>query len=177
MPGCRAGESGIDGALFAKEHSGGDRMKRCLACFVVLLSWAARSGAEPGASGLQVSEVWVRETPPGRSTTAVYMKITNWTEADDALISASTEVAQSSVFHQLTMTSGTPRVTRRGLIALPARANVDLAPGGPHIEVLGVRQPLKEGGRVKIVLKFQKAAPRTVEASVRREDPPDDCDN
>jgi copper(I)-binding protein len=69
------------------------------------------------------------------------------------------------------MDGGVMRMRPVQKIDLPARKTVKLAPGGLHIMLLDIKQPLKEGDMVPLVLTFQGKGkvPSTVkvEAQVR----------
>lgn len=52
-------------------------------------------------------------------------------------------------------------------ILLPAGTTVQLKPGGYHIMLLGLVQPLKVGDEVEVTLTFEKAQPQTVKVPVK----------
>ena len=51
-------------------------------------------------------------------------------------------------------------------IALGAGKSVVLKPGGYHVMLMQLKQPLKEGDLVKLTLVFEKAGPIEVDATV-----------
>jgi len=51
---------------------------------------------------------------------------------------------------------------------IPARGHFELRPGGPHLMLVDLRQPLKEGEKVPVTLRFKRAGEKTVHLEVRR---------
>ena len=60
----------------------------------------------------------------------------------------------------------TMRARPEGLL-IPAGGQVDLAPGGLHLMLIGVREPLAAGQTLPVELRFEKAGTVTVELTVR----------
>jgi periplasmic copper chaperone A len=67
--------------------------------------------------------------------------------------------------------SGMMKMNAVGRIALPANKTVELKPGGYHIMMMELAQPLKEGDTVPLTLTFEDKAGKKqsveVKASVR----------
>jgi hypothetical protein len=51
---------------------------------------------------------------------------------------------------------------------IPAGQPVTLKPGGEHIMLMGLNQPLHEGQSFPLTLDFEKAGPRTVTVTVEK---------
>ena len=51
---------------------------------------------------------------------------------------------------------------------IPAGQSVSLQPGGEHIMLMGLHQPLREGQSFPLTLDFEKAGPRTVSVTVEK---------
>ena len=58
-------------------------------------------------------------------------------------------------------------------IDLPADARVELKPGGLHLMLLGLKEPLKAGQHFPLKLRFEKAGEVTVEVDVDASAAPD----
>ena len=54
-----------------------------------------------------------------------------------------------------------------GGIPVAAKGATELKPGGYHIMLIGLKQDLKVGDKVKVNLTFEKAGPQVVEAEVK----------
>ena len=98
---------------------------------------------------------------------AVYVKVSNHGQGPDAIVSASSEAAETVELHEAVNDAGVMRMRPVPRIEVPAGATVELKPGGYHIMLLGLRGDLKPGTTVKVTLSLEKAGPMTVEAQVR----------
>jgi periplasmic copper chaperone A len=89
--------------------------------------------------------------------------------AADTLVSIATPAAALAQVHESRMESNMMmmRELEAGL-PLPAREAVHLAPGGNHLMLMGVIEPLKTGDTVPLTLTFATAAPVEVTATVGR---------
>ena len=131
---------------------------------------ACGSGEKAGPAGADVPTVSVadalcRPTPNGRRMTACYMTLT--ASGDDRLVSVSSPRAGRIEIHESKMEGGMMMMTelREGL-PLPAGQAVQLKPGGNHLMLLGVADPMAPGETVALTLTFEKAAAMGVHAPV-----------
>lgn len=144
-------------------------MNRVLASAAVLLSLAACSPGEPaprpGAPTVAVADALCRPTPKGRRVTGCYMTLT--AGAADRLVSVESPAANLVQIHESRMESNMMmmRELRDGLPLVAGQASV-LAPGGNHLMLLGVKEPLVAGDTVALKLIFETAAPVEVTATV-----------
>ena len=117
--------------------------------------------------GLQVGHPWSRATPPGAKTGAGYLSVTNAGKTPDVLLGGSTPVADKLEIHQMSTAGGvmTMRPVSGGVPLAPG-ATVELKPGGYHIMLIGLKQPLKAGDRVPATLDFAKAGKVQIEFAV-----------
>jgi periplasmic copper chaperone A len=139
---------------------------RVLAMVGVLFAALTVAAAEqPGE--VTVANAWARATPGGAKNGAVYMSITAEPGAGDRLVAAKSEAARSVELHISDHEGGVVRMRRLDALEVPAGQTVRLSPGGHHLMLLDLKQPLKTGDRVKLTLVFEKAGELTVEASIR----------
>jgi copper(I)-binding protein len=64
------------------------------------------------------------------------------------------------------MDGGVAKMRRVDAINVPGGKSVVLKPGGYHLMLIDLKQPLKEGDHFKISLQFEKAGEVEVEATV-----------
>lgn len=123
------------------------------------------ASAEAAASAVVVTDVLCRPTPNGRQVTGCYMTLTS--PVDDTLVSVESPVAALAQIHESRMESNMMmmRELEAGL-PLPAGEAVQLKPGGNHVMLMGVREPLRAGQTVALTLTFASATPVEVTASV-----------
>jgi protein SCO1/2 len=119
---------------------------------------AARGhGKAPGPSG----------TPGGPANGAVYLRLINAGTEDDALVAASSPVAETVELHEVRHEGGVMKMRPVPRIAVPAGAEVELKPGGYHVMLLGLRRALEPGDTVPVRLRFSRGAELDVDAPVR----------
>jgi copper(I)-binding protein len=132
--------------------------------FILFLAVAA--GASAQGSDVQIKEPWARATPGGAQTAAAYATIVS--AAGDRLIGAATPVAQKADLHEMAMDGGVMKMRAVDGIDLPAGKPVTLKPGGYHIMLTGLNQPLKEGQSFALTLIFEKAGKQDVTVTVQK---------
>lgn len=138
----------------------------------LLFGWIAFSMSEGIAAGdlLRVTGAWVPPTAPGQSVGALYMQLRS--EHDAALVKVETDASSAAEMHHMTFVNDVMRMRRLDQVALPAGQLVVLAPGGRHVMLVDLRQPLNIGDRVRVTLTFRlrdgSAAHRIVDAPVAR---------
>jgi hypothetical protein len=135
---------------------------------------AADSAAKPPPVSIQ--DVWARSTPAGAHMGAIYLTMTS--PGGDRLIGAAVphSVAGMTQIHETVMeqdSSGgaTGRMSMQEVesIELPAGAAVQFKPGGYHVMLIELKQPLVSGQHVAVTLTFAKAGKQKVTATVRDE--------
>ena len=114
--------------------------------------------AQSYASEITVTDAWARETAPGQENGSVGLLITS--QNDARLISVETTAAASAEIHTMTMDNGVMKMRQLENLPLPARQAVSLGPGGDHLMLFGIKQPLKAGGKVPLILTVQFADKR-----------------
>jgi copper(I)-binding protein len=107
---------------------------------------------------IEIANPWARATPKGTSVGGAYMTITNHGTEADRLTSVSTSAADRAEVHQMLMDNGvmTMRPVEGGLEIKPGET-VTLKPQSFHLMLMGLKQPLTQGGRMKATLDFAKA--------------------
>ena len=115
-----------------------------------------KAGATVGT--LEISGSFARATLPNQPTGGGFMTIANTGAEDDRLIAVATDVASKAEVHEMRMDGDVMRMREvEGGLAIPAGATVVLEPGGYHLMLMGLTQPLVEGGKIHVTLTFEKA--------------------
>jgi copper(I)-binding protein len=128
--------------------------------------WLAAAGAVAQTGDVQVTNAWARATPGAAQTAAAYVTIVSAT--GDRLTGASTSAAQKTELHTMTMDGNVMKMRQVDGIDLPAGQAVTLKPGGYHIMLTGLAQPLTEGQTFQLTLTFDKAGTRDVTVAVQK---------
>jgi copper(I)-binding protein len=131
--------------------------------------------AAPGTTavvsvGITASGAWARTSPVVAEAGAAYMTLTNTSDTDDELVGASVPatVAARAEVHESSMgEGGMMAMNRVDSVALPAGATLELAPGGYHIMLLQLAEPLAAGTEIPITLTFAQSGDVKVIAEVR----------
>lgn len=121
--------------------------------------------ANAWAANVKIENAWARATAPGQPVGGVFMTLT--ADADLSLVSANSPVAGSVELHSMVMDKDMMVMRRLDQIALPKGRAVQLAPGGLHIMLFGLKAPLKAGTAVPLALTTRDAKGRreTIEVS------------
>jgi copper(I)-binding protein len=129
-----------------------------------LLAASASAAHDYKVGTLHIEHPWTRATPKGAEVGGGYMKITNNGTQPDRLVGGSSTVAARFEVHEMSMDNGVMRMRplKDGLEIKPGQT-VELAPGSFHIMLLDLKNPIKEGDRIKGTLVFEKAGPVDVD--------------
>jgi copper(I)-binding protein len=122
-------------------------------------------GGEPRIS---VEQAWARETLAGQSQAAVYLRVANRGTGPDRLVSASTPRAAAATLHDVSNDGGIHRMRAIDGVEVAAGASADFVPGGKHVMLSGVSEPLRPGTAFPLNLRFERSGERQVTVSVRR---------
>lgn len=125
----------------------------------------ADAAAAPGT--ITVADAWCRPTPNGAKAGGCYVTLT--AGSDDRLFSVSTPLADSAQIHEMKMENGMMSMSElKDGLPLPAGQKVELKPGSTHIMLMGLRDPLVDGGVASFTLTFEKAPAIGVHAAVKQ---------
>jgi copper(I)-binding protein len=125
---------------------------------LLALVGAPAHAQEIKAGDLVITHAWSRATPGGAKIAGGFLTIENKGAAPDRLVSGSGDIAGRVEIHEMAMNNGvmTMRPLDKGLAIEPGKT-VKLAPGGYHLMLMDLKQPLKQGDKVPLTLEFEKA--------------------
>jgi len=140
------------------------RTTHALATFLLAAFVAAPTFA--GAGDIEIDNAWSRAAMAGH-TGALYLTIKDKGPAD-RLIGASSPVAEKAELHESYSDNGVMKM--RAVTALPVSAGnpVTLSPGGYHIMLMNLKQPLRAGESIPASLTFEKAGTVPFHATVAK---------
>lgn len=143
--------------------------KRVLAVLLALfmaLAVLSSCGGEPGE--ITIEDPWSRQPAPGQPTSAVYGLIKNTTGADVRIVSASTNVTETTEIHETIIDEAgvmSMREKTDGFV-VSAGGSFSFEPGGPHIMLMGI-DPDTYPETVTVTLNFDNNETMEFEAEVR----------
>lgn len=149
------------------------------------------------SGGITIEGAWARTSPMAVDVGAAYMVITSedgdtltsasvdasvageaqiheTTMADSGMSDTTmggetTDTTMGGEMTETTMAGGSGEMMMREIdeLALPAGEAVELKPGGYHIMLLGLAEPLETGDEIELTLSFENAGEQTVTVPVR----------
>src|SRR5579859_6270370 len=142
-------------------------MQRILpAAFLLIAGLGAGAfAADAPPAAITVTGAWSRATPPGAATGVVYMTI-NDAGAPDSLTAVSTPIAASASVHESKTIGGVTQMRPVESVPVDPATPLRFAPGGYHVMLEGLKQPLKAGDRFPVTLVFAQAGAVTTSVEV-----------
>jgi periplasmic copper chaperone A len=132
-----------------------------LASAATLPAWAAN---------VSVTDAWARATMPGQKVSGAYMQIRS--DADARLVGASSPAVPRVEIHEMKMDGDVMRMRQVEAIELPKGKTVSLEPGGFHIMLMNLPQPIAAGEVIPLVLTVESGGKRqTVEVKAEARAP------
>ena len=124
--------------------------------------------ASPAVAQIKIENAWARATAPGAKIAAGYMVIRNGAPAADRLIGASSPAAEKVETHVTLKDGDVFRMREVKGYDIPAGGSFELKPGGAHLMLVNIKAPLKEGDKVPLTLRFERAGELKTELHVGR---------
>lgn len=142
-----------------------------LLLLVALLLVGVVACSSSGADGtMEVADAWGRSSPMAAQNGAFYMQITNNTETDDKLLSATAEACEVVELHEMYMRENDMmgmRPVPGGFIPLPVGEMVELKVGGLHVMCIGKIANFEVGDSYPLILQFETAGEMEVTVEIR----------
>jgi periplasmic copper chaperone A len=134
----------------------------------LLSPWAAASPPPTPviAGDLVVSAVWARATIASTPVGAVYFTVTNRGQQVDTLLGATSPVAAEATLHRSVHANGMASMHAATGVAIAPGQAVKAEPGGLHLMLVGLNQPLAAGMRIPLTLQFRRTGTVDVQAWV-----------
>ena len=107
------------------------------------------------AQTVEVKDAWVRSPVRGQQGTGAFMNIT--AKEATRLVGVSSPVAGVAQVHEMKMEGDIMKMRAVPVLDLPAGRTVQLKPGGYHIMLMDLKQPLPKDGKVALTLRFMDA--------------------
>lgn len=146
-------------------------MRLLLLLSAALTLAACTADSDAAEAVLRVDDAWARPADPARCTdrTAVYLTLRNDTDAPARLVHAEADTLGIAEIHRSTMQEGVMRMRPVGTVEIPSGEAVAFEPGGYHIMLTQLTQPLRPGTRFPLRLTLASGRVLTAEVSVREQ--------
>ena len=139
-----------------------------LLSLVVVMSIAVLAAEPPP---VRVEHPWARPTPPTVTNGAAYLTLVNQGKQADRLLGATGDVARTIELHTHVEEGGVMKMRPVKAIEVKPGESVVLKPGGLHIMLVELKQPLVEGQSFKLLLNFEQAGRIPVDVHVTSTEP------
>jgi copper(I)-binding protein len=128
----------------------------------------AALAASPALAQIKIENAWARATAPGGKMAAGYVTIRSDSALPDRLVGVASPAAEKVEMHVTIKDGEVFRMREVKGYDVPARGSFELKPGGAHLMFVNIKAPFKEGGKVPLTLRFERAGEVTTELSVGR---------
>jgi periplasmic copper chaperone A len=136
------------------------RISKLILTGVLLLS---ACGTE---KGIEIHEAWMRPAGQGENG-AVYFVIHNHSPQADELIGITSDIAAAAEMHESKMSGDIMQMNQVESVLLEAYAEIEFAPGGLHVMLVDLRNDLKVGDQIEVILHFKNFEDIKVTVPVR----------
>ncbi|WP_407319446.1 copper chaperone PCu(A)C [Isoptericola halotolerans] len=115
---------------------------------------ASETSAAPAGDSVTINDAWVKAADSGM--TAAFGELVHNGSADATVVSATTEASSALELHETVENDAGEMVMREveGGFVIPAGQELDLEPGGNHIMLMDLTDPLQAGEEVTFTLTF-----------------------
>ena len=114
---------------------------------------------------LEIEQPWARASAGPARNGAAFLVIHN-SGAADRLVAAAGDVAKRVELHTHKMEGDVMKMRQVEAVEVPAKGMATLQPGGYHVMMIGLVEPLTEGGSFPLTLTFEKAGEITVDVQI-----------
>jgi periplasmic copper chaperone A len=115
---------------------------------------------------LSIDHPFARATPPGAKSGGAFFIVENASLTPDKLIGVASPAAGSTEMHQMVVDGGVMKMRAVSMLEIPAGGKLELKPGGYHLMLLDLKQPMRAGDKVPLTLTFQNAGSIVVSVEV-----------
>jgi len=118
-----------------------------------------------------VTHAWSRAMPPSAPTGAVYFTLRNPGDKPDRLVGVHTPRAEKAELHTHVHEGEVMRMERIDAVDVPAGGEVMFKPGGNHVMLFKLSEPLVAGEQFPLTLTFENAGEVTIEVRIQDQAP------
>jgi copper(I)-binding protein len=144
----------------------GTDLKYRAAFLYACLATVVASSVVAQAPALIAQDAWARQAP-GSDVAAVYLTLRNPSTKPVVVVGVESSVAMHVMIHETKTESGQSRMRPHEQLVVAPGQTVKLEPGGLHVMLHGLTQPLAVGQSVPLVLLLDGGSKVQVTAMVR----------
>lgn len=118
--------------------------------------------------GVSVEDPYVRAVPPGQKNTGAFMLLKNQDSQARSIVSAESDAAEVVELHTHIHENGMMKMRQIDSIDIPASGETVLKPGGLHVMLIGLKQPIVPDEPVEITLVYANGERQGISAVGRK---------
>jgi copper(I)-binding protein/mono/diheme cytochrome c family protein len=129
---------------------------------------AASTASQAKADGdvVAIMNAWVREAHPAATVNAGYMTLVNVGTEDVALVKVESDAYKNTEVHEMVSVDGLMEMREVTNMVIPPNGQIQLAPGGKHLMLMGPKEHLTVGQSVDMTLTFKSGKKQKVSVPV-----------
>ncbi|MGI9331869.1 MAG: copper chaperone PCu(A)C [Gammaproteobacteria bacterium] len=137
------------------------------------MAMAALAGGHTAAAqssrigDVEIENPWARASVPSAPNGAAYVTLTSRGSEPDRLQSLTTPIAKRVEIHGHRMQDGLMKMERYADLEVAPGASIVFEPGGLHLMLLGLAQPLAQGDTFALTFQFERAGSVTLDVPVQ----------
>lgn len=143
-------------------------IKRAALGAMLALASSGLWAADFNAGDLVIKQPWSRATVKGMANGVSYFVLQNQGDQTDRLLTVSSPVSDKAELHTHEKDGDVMRMRQVPHIEIPANGEVALEPGGYHVMLMKLQQPLEQDSSFPLTLTFEHAGEVTVDVHVER---------
>jgi len=118
------------------------------------------------AGDIEIGHPWTRATPPAARVGGGYLTLTNHGQTADRLVGGSSPASGRVEIHTMEVADGVMKMRELadGLALAPGET-IKLEPGAFHLMLIDLKAPIRDGAKVPVTLRFERAGSVEVELS------------
>lgn len=120
------------------------------------------------SKAIDVMHPYARAVPPGQSNSAIFMMLKSNSPLPVSLVKAQSSVADNVELHAHMVDNGVMKMRQVSEITVPGNGSIKLQPGGYHIMLIGLKQDLNEGDKVRVRLYFSNNSMSVIDLPVKK---------
>ena len=139
----------------------------CISAYLVAaLNLSQGTAADYSTGQLVIAHPWAPPTLGKQRIGVVYFTLRNQGPDTDRLLAIDLPDGGQAQMHDSQMQDGVMRMRPADAVLIPPGGEFALQPGGMHVMLTDLPGPLIKGGRIKLILRFEKAGPVEAEAAI-----------
>ena len=142
--------------------------------FIMIKTWIAAClmisalAGSAAAQGVAIEGPWARATAGQAKNGAAYLTLTNLGDTPERLVKVESPVATTVELHAHVNDNGVMRMRAITAIEVSPGEPSILQPGGLHVMLIDLKEPLKQGEKFPLTLTFESGKTATVQVAIRQ---------